>query len=176
MKLHRECGDRNCSLALRVLSFAFTSLLLLGAAFGQSNQGSIAGNIFDPSGALVGAAKISAREVSTGAVYETVSSSAGAFKLPNMSIGTYDVTATAPGFKTATYRGVVVQVATTSALDIRLQTGTVSETVSVNADVPTVQSESSDIGTVVTTKQILDLLFLWAAPFRLCVRPRPSRF
>jgi hypothetical protein len=157
MKLHRECGDRNCSLVPRIVGFALASLLLVGSALGQSNQGSIAGNIFDPSGALVGAAKISAREVATGAVYETVSSSAGAFKLPNMSIGTYDVTATAPGFKTATYKGVVVQVATTSALDIRLQTGTVSETVSVNADVPTVQSESSDIGTVVSAKQILDL-------------------
>src|SRR6201987_4283175 len=157
MKLHRVCSDRNCSLALRTLGFVLTSLLLAGIAFGQSNQGSIGGNIFDPSGALVGAAKISARDVSTGAVYETVSSSAGAFKLPNMNAGTYDVTATAPGFKTAAYKGVVVQVATTSALDIRLQTGTVAETVSVNADVPTVQSESSDIGTVVSTKQILDL-------------------
>jgi len=50
-----------------------------------------------------------------------------------------------------------VQTATTAALDIQLQTGTITENVTVNADVPTVQTESSDIGTVVSTKQILDL-------------------
>src|SRR5579864_51329 len=157
MHLHRERYDRNDRKALNVAGLVCSILLMASLAIGQTNQGSISGNVFDPSGALVTGAKITARDVSTGAVYETVSSSAGAFKLPNMNVGNYDVTATAPGFKTATYKGVVVQVATTSALDIRLQTGTVSETVSVNADVPTVQSESSDIGTVVTTKQILDL-------------------
>ena len=126
-------------------------------ASGQLNQGSIAGNVVDPTGAMVAGAKLSAKGESTGSVYEAVSSSAGAYRFPNVNIGTYDVTVSAVGFKTTTLTGVVVQVATTSALDVKLTTGAISESIVVNAEAPTVQSESSDIGTVVGTKQILDL-------------------
>lgn len=132
-------------------------LLLAGIALGQANQGSIAGNVQDPAGALVPNAKITAKETSTGTTYETISSSAGTYRFPNVNIGTYNITASATGFKTAQLTGVVVQVATTSSVDIKLQTGSVTETVEVNANAPTVQTDSSDIGTVVGTKQILDL-------------------
>ena len=141
-------------------SFAFFPLVvavLFSTAAAQSNQGSIAGNVTDPSGALVVNAKITATNTQTATKYETVSSSAGAYRFPNLNVGTYDITATASGFKTATLTGVLVEVASTAALDIKLQTGTIAENVTVNADAPTVQSESSDVGTVVTTKQVLDL-------------------
>jgi len=140
--------------------FAFFPLFvafLMSTATAQTNQGSIAGNVTDPSGALVSGAKITAKNVNTGATYETVSTSSGGYRLPNVNIGTYDLTVSSQGFKTATLTGVVVQTATTAALDVKLQTGTITENVTVVADVPTIQTESSDIGTVVSTKQILDL-------------------
>jgi Carboxypeptidase regulatory-like domain len=140
--------------------FALLTLLaavLFSAAVAQTNQGSIAGVVTDPSGAVVPNAKITAKDTSRGTTYETVSSSAGTYRFSNLNIGTYDVTASAAGFKTTTLTGVPVQVATTAALDIHFQTGTVTENVTVNADIPTVQTESSDIGTVVSTKQVLDL-------------------
>jgi hypothetical protein len=139
---------------------AFFPLLvafLLTTATAQTNQGSIAGNVTDPSGALVSGAKITAKNVNTGATYETVSTSSGGYRLPNINIGTYNLTVSSQGFKSATLTGVVVQTATTAALDVKLQTGTITENVTVVADVPTVQTESSEIGTVVGTKQILDL-------------------
>jgi hypothetical protein len=126
-------------------------------AWGQANQGSIAGNVADASGAVVVGAKVSVKNVATGAVYETVSSSAGAYRLPNLSVGSYDVTVGLSGFKTAVLKGVVVEVGSTSALDIQLQVGAATESVEVLADAPTVQSESADIGTDVSTKQVLDL-------------------
>src|SRR5579884_3704540 len=129
---------RNLLLAC-FLSFA---MFFIATASAQTNQGSIAGNVSDPSGAMVPNAKIVAREKSTGTAYQTVSSSAGSYRLPNVNVGTYDVTVTAPGFKAATLTGVIVQVATTSALDVKLQTGVVTENVEVSADAPTVQSES----------------------------------
>ena len=126
-------------------------------AFAQMNQGAIAGTIVDPSGAMVSGAKLNARGEQTGTTYETQSSSGGTYRFPNVNIGTYDITVSAPGFKTATLKGIVVQVATTSALDVKLTTGAITESVVVTADAPTVQSESSDVGTVVGSKQILDL-------------------
>src|SRR5579883_631763 len=148
MHLHGHGWTR---LALVLVGMVLPAVLALA----QTNEGAIAGNVFDPSGAVVANAKIVAREKNTGSTYETVSSSAGAYRFPNLKIGTYDVTATAPGFKSAILTGVAVQTATTSALDIRMQT--VTENVTVVADVPTIQTESADVGTVVTTKQILDL-------------------
>lgn len=144
--------------------FARTALFLICAAcllpagaFAQTNEGSITGNVLDPSGATVPNATITATSRGTGAVYHAVSSSAGSFSIGNVRIGAYDISVTAPGFQTNSIQGVVVQIATQSTLKITLQPGNVSETVTVNADSPTIQSESADIGAVVTTKQVLDL-------------------
>jgi len=137
--------------------FPLVAAMLFSTAVAQTNQGSIAGNVSDPSGAMVANANIVAKERNTGATYKTVSSSAGSYRFPNVNIGSYDITATAPGFKSATLEGVLVQTATTASIEIKLQTGTITESVIVNADAPTVQADSADIGTVVTTKQILDL-------------------
>jgi hypothetical protein len=137
--------------------FPLVAAMLFSTAVAQTNQGSIAGNVSDPSGAMVANAKIVAKERNTGSTYQTVSSSAGAYRFPNVKIGSYDISATAPGFKSATLEEVLVQTATTAAIDIKLQTGIVTENVIVNANAPTVESESSDIGTVVGTRQILDL-------------------
>src|SRR5437868_2073699 len=146
-----------CALAIHFGMLILAIAVFPVAAFGQSNQGSIAGNVADESGAMIPNAKIIATEVATGTEYQTVSTSAGAYRLPNLKIGTYNVSVSSTGFKTASLTDVVVQVGTTSAIDVKLQTGAVSETVTVVADVPTIQTESSDVGTVVTTKQVLEL-------------------
>jgi Carboxypeptidase regulatory-like domain len=140
----------------KVLQFAFM-LFLASSAFAQTNEGSIVGNIFDPSGAVVPNATITATSKATGGVYHAVSTSAGSFNIGNVRIGTYDVSVNAPGFQTNEIQGVVVQIATQSTLKVTLQTGNVTQTVTVDAEAPTIQSESSDIGAVVTTKQVLDL-------------------
>jgi hypothetical protein len=140
------------ALAAAVAALSFSSI-----ALAQANQGSIAGTVTDQTGAVVVNAKLKAREKSTGSTYETASSSAGLYRFPNINIGTYDVTVSATGFKTYTLSGVVVQVATTAALDVKLNAGEVTETVMVSADAPTVQSESADIGSVVNPKQALEL-------------------
>ncbi len=132
-------------------------LLLPGASFGQSGQGAMSGNVQDPSGALVPGAKITAVERGSGSSYDTVSSSAGAYSFPNLRVGTYDVTTNSTGFAPSQVTGVVVQVGTTSSLNITLQTGNLTQTVEVSGDAPTVEAETSDIGSVVTTKQVLDL-------------------
>ncbi len=140
-----------------ILLMALTILALSSLTFGQANQGAIAGVVEDSSGAVVAGAKLTATERSTGTVYETVTTSAGSYRFPNVRIGTYDLSVSATGFKSPTLTGIVVQIATTAAVDVKLSAGGVNETVVVQADAPTLQTESSDIGTVVSTKQILDL-------------------
>src|SRR4029077_3812998 len=81
----------------------------------------------------------------------------GAYRLPDLQVGTYNVGVASPGFKTTNRTGVLVQVNTTSSLDITLTPGDVTETLTVSADLPALQTETSDIGTVVDKKQIMEL-------------------
>ena len=134
--------------------------LIVGAccdATGQSDRGAIAGSILDTSGALVPGATITATGADTGVVYRTTSTSEGVYHIPNVQVGVYNVSVEAPGFKTSEQKGLVVQINTTAALDIVLQPGEVKETVTVLAEAPTLQTQTSDVGTVVDKRQILEL-------------------
>lgn len=140
-----------------VVSFAFLLALSAVGSYGQTNEGSIVGNVLDSSGASVAGAQIEARGEDTGAVYNTISSSSGSYSIPNVRIGTYNISVTAPGFQTSKISRVIVQVATSSTVSVTLQPGAVNQTVTVNGEAPTIQTEASDVGTVVTSKQVLDL-------------------
>lgn len=145
------------SVPSRFFTLALLILATATAAFSQSDRGALAGTILDRTGAVVADASITATGVATGAVYKTTSTSTGAYRIQDMQVGAYDVVVTAPGFKTAKQTGFVIQINTVAALDIALEIGEVTQTLEVAADTPTLQTESSDIGTVVTTRQIIDL-------------------
>ncbi len=146
-----------CNPGVLLASLCVLVLLYPAGLAAQTNQGSIAGSVLDSSGAVVAGAKLTAKDRDTGSTYEAVSSSSGSYRFPNLSIGSYDVTATAPGFKATTATGVIVQIATTASLDLRLQAGGANENVTVLSDAPTVQTETSDLGAVVTQQQTLEL-------------------
>ncbi|MBZ5679879.1 MAG: TonB-dependent receptor [Acidobacteriia bacterium] len=145
------------SLSLTRLWLLLSVVIISVSAFAQSNLGAIAGTVLDPTGAVVPNAKITARDPSTGTTYDTVSSSAGSYRIGSVRPGTYHVTVSVEGFKKAELTGVIVQVGDTRSLDVHLQPGAVTESVQVLADAPAIQTESSEIGTVVTTKQVLEL-------------------
>lgn len=135
------------------------TVVLIGTAtaYSQSNQGSIAGNVLDSTGSAIPHAPVIAHNRETGYTATTESSGAGSFRLPAVPLGTYDVSISVAGFRAAKYSGLVVQVNTVTPLDVILEVGSVSESVTVEASAPTVQTESSEIGGVVTTKQVIEL-------------------
>jgi hypothetical protein len=145
------------TVVLRAVFFMLIGLCLIGAAGAQSNEGAIAGTIFDPSGSAIPNAKVVAKNQATGEVADTTSTSAGDYRFPSLAIGNYEITATAPGFKSVKQVGVVVQIQSTTSLQITLSLGSSTETVQVNANALQLQTESSDVGTVVTPRQVLDL-------------------
>src|SRR5215472_6721790 len=148
------------SLVVTLGRFLAVAVLLTLSGFSlraQTNNGAIAGSILDSSGAAIVGAQVTATGVETHSVYNVVSSSTGAYRLSDLVLGSYDIVVSAPGFKEAKRTGVLVQINTTAALDITLQPGDVKETVTVEADAPTIQTDTSEIGTVITAKQITDL-------------------
>ena len=100
---------------------------------------------------------VTLKGVDTGSVYKTVSTSTGGYRVNDLAIGRYDVTVEATGFKTSLQKGVEIQISTVASLNVTLQPGNVKESVTVSADAPTIQTDSSDVGTVVEDKQIHDL-------------------
>lgn len=147
-------GTRSCfSTILFVLGFFLATTNVVA----QSDRGAIAGTVLDSTGASVANATVTATQTETGAVNTATTGPTGGFRLYDLRLGTYKVTATAPGFKTDEKTGVVVQVNSTASLDFSLQPGDVKETVTIVADAPGLQTESSDMGTVVDKRQIQDL-------------------
>jgi hypothetical protein len=125
-------------------------VFLIPPAKAQTVYGSMAGTVSDPTGAAIANANVQARNQATGAISSTVSTSAGAYRLPQLSIGAYDVTVTAPAFKTETLTGVQVNLQTTTAINVTLQVGGATQNVTVSADAPHLQTESSDITGTIT--------------------------
>ncbi|WP_058188829.1 TonB-dependent receptor [Terracidiphilus gabretensis] len=123
----------------------------------QISSGSLAGNIQDANGAVVPNATVTATNDATHVITVAKSTSAGNYRFPTLSLGTYTVTAVATGFSTASETGVVVQISSTTALDIKLAVGEVNQSITVDASGLRIETESSDISGTVSNKQIEDL-------------------
>jgi Carboxypeptidase regulatory-like domain len=142
---------------LRFLSFSLFLTFSGMAARAQSDRGTIAGTVLDSSGGVVANAKVTATDTATSATYSATTGPTGGYRLYDLRVAVYSVSVSAPGFKTVDKTGVVVQINSVSSLDFSLELGDVKETVTVVSDAPGLQTESSDIGTVVGTRQIEEL-------------------
>ncbi len=93
----------------------------------------IRGNVTDPSGAVIAGVSVKAKNQDTGGVWETVTNDAGFYSFPSLRPGTYTVSTSHPGFKSALVQNQVAQVAQTAQVNITLELGETTETVSVSA-------------------------------------------
>jgi hypothetical protein len=148
---------------IRLLTVALLLFAAAGPALSQSDRGTIAGTVLDATGAAVEGATVTATDTATSAVYTATTGPTGGYRLYDLRVSAYKVSVTVPGFKTVEKTGILVQVNTTSSLDFSLQPGDVKETLTVVADVPALQAESSEIGTIVDKRQIEDLPLALAA-------------
>ena len=139
-----------------VVLFAFLFVVVL-SSHAQANQGALSGHVADSTGAVVVKAQILARNLETGIVFTGESSEVGEFRFPALPLGTYDVSVSTSGFKTARYSKVVIELNSISILDVKLQVGGAAESVTVDASAPSLETESSELGGVITTKQVTDL-------------------
>src|SRR6266404_3198475 len=153
----KEAGVRSVISPVRFIAVVFFLLLSASSALPQSDRGTIAGTVLDISGGVVANVAVTATSTETGASYSATTGPTGGFRIQDVRVGTYDVSASAPGFKVERRTGVVVQVNSTASVEFSLQAGDVKETVTVLANALGIQTETSDIGTVVGTKQIEEL-------------------
>ena len=133
----------------------FACFFLLSA---QGTTASILGTIFDVTGAVVPGVDITATHVDTGATRIAVSNEAGNYAFRNLPIGRYHLTGELPGFKKAEVTDIVLLIDQTASIDLQLETGEITELVTVEGStLPLLNKVTSDIGEVVTNQRIVEL-------------------
>jgi hypothetical protein len=124
----------------------------------QTFRGTILGTATDPSGAVVAGAKVTVHNTGTGLERTTETSADGSYSVPELPIGTYNVTVTQTGFQTFLASGVAVDVATERRVDAIMRPGQIDTRVEVSADqLPMVETTSNTLGGVLTQNDVKDL-------------------
>ena len=120
----------------------------------QVDQGAVTGVVTDISGAAIPNAKVSLTSIDTGFIQDLSTNNSGIYTFSPVKIGNYTVTATANGFGTISKTNVVVQIQSRISVNLTLKPGTVSESVTVSASLPLLESQTGAIGQVVDAQQI----------------------
>ena len=136
---------------------AVTMVLVTSAvAWGQATA-QISGTIRDEGGGVLPGVDVIVTQTGTGLSRMTVTDQAGAYVLPNLPLGPYRMQAMLSGFKTYERTGIVLQVGSSPTIDVTLGIGALTETVSVEAATPLVDTQRAGIGEVVETERIVEL-------------------
>ena len=129
----------------------------LPAAFGQADRGSVVGAVTDTSGAVVPNASLTIRNEATNLTYTAASDAQGSYAFLNLPVGRYTLSAQAKGFQKYDVNGIQVEVNQQTRVEARLTVGEMTQTVEVQANAAMIQTESTDVGTVITDNRFLDL-------------------
>ena len=153
----------------KALWFALSALLLgsfPGSAFAQSQYGTVSGRVLDSTGAAVPDASVSLTDPSKNIKEETKSNPEGLYLFANLQAGGYTIAVEKQGFKKANTR-IVLDVAQRLTVDVKLEVGQVTETVTVTESTVAVNTESNELGRVITQNEVAGLPLLTLNPYNL---------
>lgn len=134
-----------------------TLCLVSAALVAQTTNGRIVGTVTDPTQAVVPGAKVAARQLETGAVRSTTTGAYGTYVVPNLPVGSYEVTVEVQGFKRYVLSPVVLEVDQAARVDVTLQPGQVSDSITVEGGAPLIETDQSSVGQVVDNDTISQL-------------------
>jgi hypothetical protein len=137
-----------------LLAFSVAFVVSGSAVSAQTIRGTVTGTVTDSTGAVLPGVTVTLTNTATGISLNGVANQQGAYTIPLVPPGTYDVVAELSGFKKYVRTGVVVEIAQTTRLDIPLQVGTVTEQIAVTGQAPLVRSTTAELGQVIQMKQI----------------------
>src|SRR5215467_4418645 len=138
---------------------AIASLCLFTSTFvlAQSTGGRILGRVADPTGAVLARVKVTATNEATGVSRNTQTSESGDYVFPELPVGTYSVSFDLTGFKNIVRKAVTLDVNQVISLNMTMQIGETKETVEVTSEAPLVDTTSTQLGTVVNDRAIVQL-------------------
>lgn len=142
-------------MALRVLAFLFGVLLIPGSVFGQSAQ--ITGRVVDATGAVVVGAKVAVANTETGIERALSTNNDGYYTAPSLTRGSYKVTVSQTGFKSAVRSGLTLDEGGILKIDFALEIGQVTQEIQVSSAAPLLETETAQLSTVVQSQRIADM-------------------
>ncbi|HTW80547.1 MAG TPA: carboxypeptidase regulatory-like domain-containing protein [Terracidiphilus sp.] len=126
-------------------------------ATAQQATATVNGVVKDPNGAAIPNAQVELTNVNTGVVRKTATNADGVYDFPSVVPGSYSMQVSSGGFAAVSQPPVTLEVGQTATFDFQLKVGSTSSTVTVNAAAPTLETSTSELGTVVSPKQMNDL-------------------
>lgn len=131
-------------------------LLVISAAFGQSNTGSVTGVVEDANGAVVPNANVTVTNIGTNDSRTVQTDSEGRYEVASLPNGVYKVSVKASGFQESSVNEIRLAVGEKARVDVKLTLGQISGTVEVTADQTRVDTESSTVGDTINSARISD--------------------
>ena len=145
---------------MKYLHWLFCMLAVVclgGVAAAQTPTGTVQGSVTDSTGAVVPGAAVTVNKAATNETRTATTDSQGRFTIPFVNPGVYSITVEAKGFKTAKLQEILVQVAETRPVDFRLEVGSLTQTIEVNASGQSLDTETSTLGETIQTQTMLQL-------------------
>src|SRR5947209_16577434 len=142
--------QQNRSFVRQACQLSSVTFLLASCLLGQGASGSITGTLKDSSGAVVPNSSVVAQSVESGRQYQTRTNEAGIYNLAAMPPGHYTLTVEVPGFKRLVTNPIEIEVNQIARIDLTLEVGAAAETVEVKDLAPLLQTENTQLGSVVT--------------------------
>ncbi len=146
--------NSRCLMVVLIVAIAGWSATSL---WGQAIYGSIYGQITDSSGAAIANATVTVKNVAKGTSVQTTTNSIGEYSVEHLIPDVYDVAVAAPGFRGTESQGIRVSADTSPKLDLKLDVGSATETVTVTTEVPQLKTDRADVGLVLNEKTVSDL-------------------
>jgi hypothetical protein len=125
--------------------------------FSQGNTGRILGSITDQSGGVIGGAIVTVTDISRGISRNLITDESGEYNAPNLTPGPYIVRAEAKGFKAVERQNIVLEVSQDLRVDLQLQPGEMTQTVTVTEALPLVDTTSAELGGTIQNQIIENL-------------------
>ena len=141
------------------MRWCFWGVFLLAACalHSQYGRGTILGTVTDSSGAVVPNVRVSAKNIATNEIREFTTGDSGNYQFNALLSGVYQIAASGGQFKTSTVDKVELRVNSQARVDIVMQLGVVSETVSVQSTVPQLQTNTAVMGAVIDNRTMIEL-------------------
>lgn len=155
--MHRATHARRHFRALQLIALLTLGAFLACPSYGQVTGATMTGTVSDTSGSVIPSTQISIKNVSTGVVRTVAADKDGFYIAPNLIPGSYEVSASAPGFSTTERTGITLTVGAQQVLNITMQVGQVTQKVEVTGEEPDVQLANPTIGGVVHQATIVEL-------------------
>ena len=136
----------------------FILLLLVGVlgvlqpVWGQEVTAAIVGSVTDPSGAPIKDANVTATDTERGTVRTAKTNDAGAYNITRIPVGTYELKVGAQGFQTSAHQAFTLVLNQTARIDVQMKVGQVTETVEVSGEAPVLQTERTEVSTIIDSQ------------------------